>query len=100
MFFNGHTKISKGIPLELAQHKIELNTIIPPTHQARYKLNPNYATTIKYDINKLLTTGLIQSLYKVTWLSPIVIVPQKNGKLKMSINFKKLNVTTKKDPYP
>jgi hypothetical protein len=23
----------KGIPLELAQHKIELNIIIPPTHQ-------------------------------------------------------------------
>jgi len=33
-------------------------------------------------------------------LSPIVIVPKKNGKQKISIDFKELNVTTKKDPYP
>jgi hypothetical protein len=26
----------KGIPLEIAQHWIELNTTVPPTHQARY----------------------------------------------------------------
>jgi hypothetical protein len=33
-------------------------------------------------------------------LSPIVIVPKKNGKLKICIDFRKLNVATKKDPYP
>jgi hypothetical protein len=37
----------KGIPLKLTQHRIELNTIIPLTHQARYILNPNYAIIIK-----------------------------------------------------
>jgi putative transposase len=33
-------------------------------------------------------------------LSPIVVIPKKNGKLKICIDFKKLNVATKKDPYP
>jgi hypothetical protein len=33
-------------------------------------------------------------------LSPIVIVPKKNGKLRICINFGKLNVATKQDPYP
>ncbi len=28
------------------------------------------------------------------------MVPKKNGKLKICIDFKKLNVATKKDPYP
>jgi len=42
----------KGIPPVLAQQKIELDTIISPTHQARYRLNPNYAITVKQDINK------------------------------------------------
>jgi len=51
----GLTKDLKHIFLELVQHKIELNTSIPPTHQTRYILNRNYATTIKQDINKLLT---------------------------------------------
>jgi hypothetical protein len=37
----------KGIPLELAQHGIGLDITIPLTHQTKYILNPNYATTIK-----------------------------------------------------
>jgi len=37
----------KGIPPKLAQHIIELDTSIPLAHQARYKLNPNYAAAIK-----------------------------------------------------
>ncbi len=47
-------KILKGIPLELAQHKIELDIIVPLAHQARYRLNPNYVITIKQDIDKLI----------------------------------------------
>jgi hypothetical protein len=30
----------------------------------------------------------------------MVVVLKKNGKLKICIDFKKLNVVTKKDPYP
>lgn len=53
----------KGIPLELAQHWIELdNTTIPPAHHAMYRLNPNYAAIMKQDINKLLVVGFIQPM--------------------------------------
>jgi len=37
----------KGIPPELAQHIIELDTSIPPTHQVKYRLKPNYVLAIK-----------------------------------------------------
>jgi hypothetical protein len=30
----------------------------------------------------------------------MVIIPKKKGKLRICIDFKKLNATTKKDPYP
>jgi hypothetical protein len=40
-------KDMKDIPLKLAQHKIELDTSIPLTHQARYKLNLNYVVIVK-----------------------------------------------------
>jgi len=67
----------KGILPELAQHKIELDTTIPLTHQAKYILNPNYAIVIKQDIDKLLATGFIQFIEGVIWLSPIVVVPKR-----------------------
>jgi len=90
----------KRIPPELAQHIIELDTTIPPAHLARYRLNLNYVTVVKQDIDKLIATKFIQFVEEATWLSPIVIVPKKNGKLKICIDFRKLNVATKKDPYP
>jgi hypothetical protein len=41
-------------------------------------------------------------MLKTTWLSLVVVVLKKNGKLKLNIcvDFRKLNVTTTKDPYP
>jgi len=36
----------------------------------------------------------------VTWLSPIVVVPKKNGKIKVCVDYKKLNATTIIDPFP
>jgi len=90
----------KGIPPKLVQHKIELDTSIPLAHQVRYILNPNYATIVKHDIDKLLTIGFIQLVKEATWLSPIMVVPKKNGKLRICVDFRKLNKATKKDPYP
>ncbi len=67
-----------------------MDTTILLAHQAKYKLNPNYATIVKQYINKLLAVWFIKSIKEVTWLSPIVIVPKKNGKLKTYINFGKI----------
>jgi hypothetical protein len=55
---------------------------------------------VKQNIDKLLVAGFVESIKEATWLSPIVIVPKKNGKLRICIDFKKLNATTKKDPHP
>jgi hypothetical protein len=82
-------KYLKGIPLELAHHIIELDVTILLAHHARYGLIPNYATIVKQDIDKLLAVGFIEYVEEATWLSPIV-VPKKNGKLKICIDFKKL----------
>jgi len=69
-------------------------------HQAKYRLNPNYATTINQNIHNLLVVGFIESIKKATWLSFTVVVPKKNGNLRICIDFRKLNAATKKDPYP
>ncbi len=88
----------KRIPPDVAQHQIELNTSIPLAHQTRYWSNPNYVTIIKHDIDKSLVAGFIKPIEEATWLSPIIIMLEKNGKLRICVDFKKLNVTIKKDP--
>ncbi len=48
----------------------------------------------------LLATRFIQPIEEATWLSPIVVVLKKNGKLIICVDFKKLTKATKKYPYP
>jgi len=39
------------------------------------------------------------ALEEATWLSLIVVLPKKNGKFEICVDFIKLNAVTKKDPY-
>jgi hypothetical protein len=45
------------------------------------RLNPKYAAKVKEEIDKLLQVGFIRPVKRTTLLSPIVVVPKKNGKL-------------------
>jgi hypothetical protein len=47
----------------------------------------------------LFPTCFIKLVEEATWLSPIVVVPKKNGKLKICEDFRKFIIATKKDPY-
>jgi hypothetical protein len=63
-------------------------------------IEPQLCYNCQTSINKLLTIGFSQPVKEATWLSHVVVVPKKNGKLKIYVDFKKLNKTTKKNSYP
>ncbi len=90
----------KGIPPWIVQHRIELDTTIPPTHQAKYQMNPNYDAIVKQNLNKLLNVAFIGLVEEASWLSPIVVILKKNDKLQICVDFQWLDVVTKKDPHP
>ncbi len=52
-------------------------------------------------MDKLLSTGFIALVEEISWLLLIVVIPKRNDKLKFYVDFRWLNVATKKkDPYP
>ena len=44
-------------------------------------MNPKYSLLVKEEIDKLLECGFIYPIPYSEWVSPIVVVPKKNGKL-------------------
>ncbi|MCO5556479.1 hypothetical protein L7F22_010028 [Adiantum nelumboides] len=61
-------------------------------------MNPNYAKKVKEEIDNLLKAGFITEVESS--LFPIVVVPKKNGKFKVCVDYRKLNAQTIKDPFP
>ncbi len=51
---------------------------------------------VKQNIDKLVATLFIQPIEEATWLSLIMVMPKKNEKLIICIDFMKLNKASKK----
>ena len=90
----------KGLDPQYYQHQIHLLPDTRPVQQRRYRMNPNYAAKVKEEMDKLLCVGFIRPVKCATWLSPIVVVPKKNGKIRVCVDYRKLNAATVTDGFP
>ena len=50
-------------------------------------------------MDKLLGAGFILPVKSASWLSPIIVVPKKNGKFRICEDFKPSNVVTRRDQF-
>ena len=63
-------------------------------------MNPNYTACVKEEIDKLLKIGFIRPVKQALWLSPIIIIPKKNGKFRICVDYQKLDAVTITDVFP
>ena len=70
----------KGIDPQLCMHHIytekDAKTILKPQH----RLNPHLKYIVKEGLQKLLDVNFIYPISDSKWVSPLVVVPKKNGK--------------------
>ena len=74
--------------------------MLKPYKQRPYTYNETFAKKIKEEIDKLKESEFIYEKEHTDWVSPIVVVPKKNGKLRVCVNLKKVNAATIRDNYP
>ena len=77
-----------------------MKDIAKPNQQRPYTYNDNFAKKIREEIDKLLEAKFIYEIEHIEWVSPLVVVPKKNGKLRVCVNLKKVNAMTIRDHYP
>ena len=70
-----------------------------PVKQTPKCFAPTIMSKIKEEIERLLKRKFIRTARYVDWLANIVPVIKKNGKLRVCIDFRDLNVATPKDEY-
>ena len=81
----------KGVDASICQHTIPMREDAKPSKQRPYMYNDTFGNKIKEEINKLLEAEFIYEIEHTEWVSPIVVVPKKNGKLRVCVNLKKVN---------
>ena len=62
-------------------------------------MNPNLREIVKEELQKLLNVNFIYLISDSQWVSPLVIVPKKNGKWRVCIDYRELNKATLKDHF-
>ena len=82
--------------------KIELKEGVKPVRQRLRRMGNEQIQALKEDseVEKLLKAGFIIPIDTTEWVSPVVVTPKKDGRWRVCVDFKPLNATTKKDPYP
>ena len=100
MYFAWSYKDLKGVDPNIYQHTIPMREDAKPTRQHPYTYNDNFARKIKEEIDKLLEAEFIYEIEHIEWVSPIVIVPKKNGKLQVCVNLKKGERSNGPRPLP
>lgn len=89
----------KGILADVCEHQIILEEGVTPVRQRQHRLNPKYFLLVKEKLDNLLEVGFIYPVSHSAWMSPIVMAPKKNGKIRICQDFWKLNTATKKDYF-
>lgn len=82
------------------EHKIELQEGAKPKVHKLRRIKPEHMQAMKAKVDKLLTQGCIVPVDNLEWVSPLVIVLKKNGKVRVCVDYRKLNKTKVKNRYP
>lgn len=85
----GHTSIVK--------HRIDLHDDTPFKQRPR-RIPPAMFEEVKDHLRKLLEGGIIKKS-KSPWSSNVVLCRKKNNELRMCVDYRQLNLRTKKDSY-
>jgi hypothetical protein len=83
---------------DLVEHAIELENTQPIRLPGRRLPNARWVEVQKMLV-EMEKDGVIERSF-APWSSPIVIVPKKDGSLRMCVDYRLLNGVTRKDAYP
>ena len=89
-----------GIHPETCTHHIYTDSNIKPVRQPQRRMDPMLQDIVRDELKKLLKVNFIYPTSDSQWVSPLVVVPKKNGKWRICVDYRELNKATKKDHFP
>ncbi|RVW99982.1 Transposon Ty3-I Gag-Pol polyprotein [Vitis vinifera] len=90
----------KGIHPSIASHRLNVFSTTRPVRQRIRRFHPDRQRIIRNEIDKLLEAGFIREVSYPDWLANVVVVPKKEGKWRVCVDYTNLNNACPKDSFP
>ncbi|GFY00101.1 retrovirus-related Pol polyprotein from transposon opus [Trichonephila clavipes] len=87
-----------GEPTPYIEHRIDTADHSPKA-TSPYRMNPVKKEVLREQIEELLRQNVIEECDS-PYAAPVVLVPKPNGKVRLCVDYRKLNSVTKADAYP
>jgi hypothetical protein len=88
-----------GVPPTLVEHEIRLKPETQPHYVNPYRMAPDMLDELKQQLDKLLAQGRIAPTNS-PWGTGCLLAPKPNGKWRLCIDYRALNMATTRDRYP
>ena len=89
-----------GITPDHAMHSLNIDPVFPLIRQKERKFALECDKAINDEVDRLLKIRAIEECFYPVWPCNLVLVPKKNGKLRICMDFTHLNKACPKDSYP
>jgi hypothetical protein len=90
----------KTYDTSVIEHKIPLKEEAKPFKHKLRQINPMLLPVMEKEVKKLLDTQIIVPLRYSDWVANLVPVRKKNGEIRLCVDFRNLNRSSRKDNYP
>jgi ribonuclease HI len=90
----------KTYDTSVIEHKIPLKEEARPFKQKLRQINPMLLPVMEREVKKLMDAQIIVPLRYSDWVANLVLVRNKSGEIRLCVDFRNLNKSSRKDNYP
>jgi hypothetical protein len=89
-----------GIDSHIVEHNIKIYPDVKPIRKKLFSVNPQKATTIKAEVEKLIKVGFIYLVQLTEWVSNPIPVNKKQGTIRVCMDFRDQNKACVEANFP
>jgi hypothetical protein len=89
-----------GVHRSVIEHALNTDPKVKPKLQRQRPMSDDRVKSAEAKVQKLLDARIIREVQYSIWVANVVMVPKKNGNMRMCIDFTELNKACPKDPIP